>query len=238
MGINGKIVEVKNLKKSELHEMYNIMDKHYDNMKFENFMEDIEEKEHCIILQEEDSLKIVGFSTQKVMKIEIEGEEFYGVFSGDTVIEKEHWGSMELYKIFARFFIEYGKQYGKFYWFLISKGYKTYKMLPLFFNEFYPNYRAETPYNIKKIMDKFGETRYRNEYSSESGVINYNGKKDRVKAGIADITDRLMEDMDIEYFVKKNPKYTEGNDLVCIARLSEENLKPAVKRVLLRDKKR
>ena len=76
MGINGKIVEVKNLKKSELHEMYNIMDKHYDNMKFENFMEDIEEKEHCIILQEEDSLKIVGFSTQKVMKIEIEGEEF------------------------------------------------------------------------------------------------------------------------------------------------------------------
>lgn len=83
-------------------------------------------------------------------------------------------------------------------------------------------------------MDKFGETRYSNEYSSESGVINYNGKKDRVKAGIADITDRLMEDMDIEYFVKKNPRYTEGNDLVCIARLSEENLKLKVKGVFIK----
>ena len=44
----------------------------------------------------------------------------------------------------------------EFYWFLISKGYKTYRFLPLFFREFYPRHDAPTPAWAKEILDALG----------------------------------------------------------------------------------
>jgi len=230
--LHGKIVEAKLLTEQDRKEMFSLMEEFYDDTALNVFMKDLEEKDYCILLFDEVG-RIKGFSTQKIMSVEVEGENVYGVFSGDTIIHKEYWGSIELYKLFAKYFISYGKRYGNFYWFLISKGYKTYRMLPLFFKEFYPNYRVETPTYEKGIMDSLGAAKYSDEYDKERGVILYKGTKDRLKAGVADITEKQLKDADILHFLKLNPEYYKGNDIVCLAKLTEGNLKPAIRRLLL-----
>jgi hypothetical protein len=232
MKLHGKVVEVKVLTKQDRLTMFSLMAEYYDDINFPVFIKDLTEKDYCILLFDTNKI-IKGFSTQKIISIRVRAEIIYGVFSGDTIIHKDYWGSLELHKLFADFFINYGKRYKGFYWFLISKGYKTYKMLPVFFIEFYPNHKEKTPFYEQEIIDSFGNTRYPEEYDKTSGVILYKETKDKLKTGVADITEKQLKDKDIQYFIKLNPDYIKGNDLVCIARLTEDNFKPAIKRLLL-----
>lgn len=230
--LHGKVIEVKYLTDQDKRDMYSLMDEFYDDTDFQVFLRDLIEKDYCILLFDEGN-RIQGFSTQKIMHVEVEGEKIYGVFSGDTIIHKECWGSMELYKLFGRYFMEIGKRYDNFYWFLISKGYKTYKMLPLFFKEYYPNYKMETPTFEHKIMDALGMTKYPEDYDMESGVILYRGTKDKLKPEVAEITEKQLRDKEIVYFLKRNPEYYKGYDLVCLARFTEDNLRPRVLSLIL-----
>lgn len=129
--------------------MYELMTKFYDNMEKDVFTMDFYNKDYCIILKDKKG-NIKGFSTQKLINFSVEGKEIHGIFSGDTIIHKNSWGSLELFRIFADFFFDIGEKYEDFYWFLIVKGYKTYKILPTFFKEFYPNSLTEIPVEMKK----------------------------------------------------------------------------------------
>lgn len=229
--MNGKIVAVSSISMEIKQIMFRLMDEFYDNMTWENFIKDLSEKDHCILLFDETET-LRGFSTQKLMQLEIDGKVVSGLFSGDTIIHRDYWGSMALFKVFARTFFSDDFPKENFYWFLISKGYKTYKMLPIFFNEFYPNCSAITPAFEQKVMNTFGRTKYPGEYNEKTGVIEYTGIKDKLKSGVADITEKLSEDEHIRFFIERNPDYFNGNDLVCIASLNKDNLKKSVRRTL------
>ncbi|MBC8060248.1 MAG: hypothetical protein H7Y18_06240 [Clostridiaceae bacterium] len=230
MNLTGEILEIKELSNEDIDVMYKLMDEFYDNMTFEDFGNDLKEKDYCIVLR--DNLKFIkGFSTQKIIEVCVKDKKIHGVFSGDTIIHKDYWGSFELHKVFAKFFFDYAEKYEEFYWFLISKGYKTYKMLPTFFKKSYPNYREETPKYIKDIINAFGKTAYSEDFDEASGVIKYKHVKDKLKKGVADIDDKKLKDKDIKFFVEINPAYLKGNDLVCLAKIQKDNLKPTVKRL-------
>lgn len=228
----GSVVRRQTLSSKDIEVMYELMDTFYDNMTKENFIKDLDEKDYCIVLRDEAN-KIWGFSTQQIVHIPLGEKLIHGVFSGDTIIHKDYWGSPELFVVFAKFFFEFEEQYGDFYWFLICKGYKTYRMLPTFFNTFYPNYKEETPKVIKDIIDAFGKYYSSEEYDEKTGVVCYRGIKDRLKEHVADITDARLRNKNIAFFVEKNPDYIKGNDIVCITKLSKSNLKKRMRRFLL-----
>lgn len=231
MKLRGKVIEVEKLNKEDIDEMYKLMTEYYDNVERKVFLKDLYDKKYCIILKDEKG-NIKGFSTQKIINFSFEEKNIYGIFSGDTIIHKSSWGSLELFRVFADFFFDIGEKYENFYWFLIVKGYKTYKILPTFFKEFYPNYLTEIPIEMQKILDNFGENFYPKEYNKNTGIIEYKKIKDKLKDGIADITERKLKDKDIKFFQERNPQYFKGNDMVCITRLKKENLLEEVKSLL------
>lgn len=227
--LTGKVIERQLLTSQDIDAMYCLMDSFYDHMDKEIFLRDLSAKEYCILLRDE-SEAIQGFSTQKLLSFLVDGRPVHGVFSGDTIIHPDYWGSPVLFQQFARFFFSYGERYAHFYWFLISKGYKTYRILPTFFREFYPNYRKATPNAIKRLMDEFGAEMYPKEYNS--GVIVYRQIKDCLRQGVADLTPQRLKNPDIVFFVHQNPGYQKGDDLVCVAELTRSNLRPHTERVL------
>jgi hypothetical protein len=106
-------------------------------------------------------------------------------------------------------------------------------MLPTFYNTFYPNYKEETPEEIKAIIDAFGKFYSLEEYDEKTGVICYKGLKDKLKENVADITEERLRDKNIAFFVDRNPDYIKGNDIICITKLSKSNLKKRIQRFLL-----
>jgi hypothetical protein len=137
-----------------------------------------------------------------------------------------------LFRVWSKFWFEYAEKFDEFYWFLICKGYKTYRILPLFWETFYPDYRCETPLREKKIIDAYAGMLYPEEYNPESGVIEYRSQKDKLRPGVGDIGERELRNRDIEFFSRANPGYTDGNDIACLARIDKAFLKKRSGRIL------
>ena len=56
------------------------------------------------------------------------------------------------------------------YWFLISKGYKTYRFLPVFFHEFYPRWDVPTPSWARAMLDAVARALFPEDYDGEKGI--------------------------------------------------------------------
>ncbi|MBP1565147.1 MAG: hypothetical protein J6A58_05255 [Oscillospiraceae bacterium] len=229
--LKGTIKPVDKFSQEEIASMYSLMAQFYDNTDEDVFRRDFYDKDYCLVLQDENAV-IVGFTTQKVIAVDVEGRTVHGVFSGDTIIHKDHWGETELFRVWARFWFDYAEKYDEFYWFLICKGYKTYRILPVFWEHFYPDYRRETPSYEKKIIDAYASALYPDEYNPESGVIEYKSQKDRLKSGVSDIGEHEMKNKDIAFFCNANPGHTVGNDIACLARINRTYMKKRTERLL------
>jgi hypothetical protein len=55
-----------------------------------------------------------------------------------------------------------------------------------------------------------------------------------VRAGIADVTGRQLADPDVAFFLEANPGHAMGDELACLAEISERNLTPAALRAMRR----
>lgn len=232
--LQGSIIEIKSLSKYQKQRMFELMKKYFYNVKRERFDRDLEEKNWVAILEDKNNKIIQGFSTLKVIEHKIEGIPIKAIFSGDTIIHKQYQGERELFRTVGQLFLSLIEKYKKekLYWFLISMGYKTYLMLPLFFKKFYPRCDKTTPKFERKIIDGLGYLKYPLEYNSKTGIIHYNGPKEYLKSGVADMTDRILKNPNAKFFLKKNPFYVTGDELVCIAELSLENFRPVLCKII------
>ena len=129
--MNGQVRPIGTYTEADIQAMFRLMTAFYDNVEEAVFRRDYADKDYCLALRNDDG-EIVGFTTQKIMTIDVGGESVHGIFSGDTIIHKEYWGETELFRVFSEFWFQYAEQFDEFWWFLICKGYKTYRILPLF----------------------------------------------------------------------------------------------------------
>lgn len=210
---------------AELGAMYRLMEEFYAGTDEGVFREDFSRKDYCLSLYAPDG-SLAGFTTQQILTVDVRGKTVEGVFSGDTIVHRQYWGEQDLFRIWADFWFRYGEKREEFYWFLICKGYKTYRLLPVFFREFYPSFRKETPEYERGIIDAYAGLLYPEEYNPRTGVVEYRSEKDRLREGVADIGEREMKNRDVAFFVRRNPGYREGNDLACLARIDRSCLRP------------
>ncbi len=231
--LKGEVKKIQEFTDEQISMMYHLMSEFYDDTSEEVFRKDFSNKDYCLVLHNEEDM-LVGFTTQKVMELDVDNKTIRGVFSGDTIIHKDYWGDMELFKIWAGFWFNYTQE-DEFYWFLICKGYKTYRMLPVFWTEFYPNYRCETPEFEKHIIDAYATYLYSDEYNAKTGVVEYKTIKDKLKTGVADIGERELRNRDIAFFCEKNPGYKLGNDIACLAKIDKSILKKNVREFLFNE---
>lgn len=225
MKLNGEVIPVRDVAGADLEAMFLLMEAHYENMERGVFLRDFASKHFCVVLRDEAGI-LRGFSTQQLLTVDVGGKPVQGVFSGDTVIHRDYWGSPALFTVFARYFFRYAEQVGGLYWFLICKGYKTYRILPTFWAEFYPRRDRETPAWERVVIDAYASRLYPGDYNPAAGVVEYRMEKDRLKPGVADICRRELKNRDTAWFVDANPGWIRGNDLCCLARLDRNLLKP------------
>ena len=229
--MTGNILPAAQCTQAQLCAMYALMAQHYEGTQETVFRQDFADKDYVLLLHDE-SGSIVGFTTQKLLHFPVDGREIHGVFSGDTIIRQDLWGDPELFRVWAQFWFPYAEQFEEFYWFLICKGYKTYRILPLFWEEFYPSRKAPVPPRMQAIMDAYAALLYPDAYNPATGVVEYRHAKDRLRPGVADITPARLRNPDIAYFLQRNPGHTQGHDLVCLARLDRQCLRRRAEGIL------
>ncbi len=231
MTLEAVVTPVSQVTEAQEQEMLHLMQKYYLDVTPEQFVKDLREKDVVIILRE--SCVVRGFSTWMLFSHYLEGRHVNVIFSGDTIIERSHGHSMALPLAWGRLmFSVLGKHPQELYWLLISKGYKTYRFLPVFFREFYPSCSKETPPFEQALLCSLALRRFGSRFDSSAGVLRALDGDQCLRPGVADITEARHKDKHIAFFEKANPGHAKGDELVCVARCHEDNVNPFILRQL------
>jgi hypothetical protein len=232
-GLQSRIVPVAEITEAEACAMYQIFARHYDCVSPDKFHSDLAEKD-CVLVLRDATGSVGGFSTQKLLRVSVGGFPVRAVFSGDTIVDRAHWGEQELGRCWCRYVSSlYAEEPDvPLYWFLISKGYRTYLYLPLFFETFYPNYQTATPEFEQSVLDKLASAKFPAYYRPDAGVIEFPQSQGQLKPHLAEIPARRMRNPHVQYFLRRNPAFAAGCELACLAEISPSNMKLFAGRIL------
>jgi hypothetical protein len=209
----------------EILEMYTLIQNHYDQITYEIFTRDLSNKNWIVILRD-------AFSTLAFYESNVDGESVGVVYSGDTIIRKEFWGTPELPKKWIKTVLQVGEELPEpLYWLLISSGYKTYRFLPVFFKEFYPRYDRATPRDYQALIDHLAKERFGEDYLQAEGIVRFSKGATPLKKGVADVKPSRLRDEHVRFFLEKNPGHIHGDELVCITIIHSDNFTAAGKRM-------
>lgn len=208
-----------------IRQMYQVFSQYYENTTWEVFLHDLSKKTGAIILRNAAG-RVVGFSTLMTCEVEVGGRPVRGVFSGDTIIERAYWGSRALQLEFFKFLIaEKGRHpLRPIYWFLISKGYKTYLLLTNNFYTFYPRHDARDSW-LGDIVDAYCEKMFPAYYNRERRILDFGHDYAPLKGDVAEITERMRQESPaIRYFEELNPEWRRGTELPCVGEITWKDL--------------
>lgn len=214
--------------------LYSLFERHYEHVSRQLFHRDLREKDWLVFITDSSRRQIVGFSTLQVLEANVEGKPVRAAFSGDTVVDRLYWGQQQLVKTWYGLMERLRQQClpKKLYWFLISKGHRTYLCLPAFFKEFYPRWDKETPPFERQLIAALASAKYPLNFDSATGLVQFPEPAGNLRTEFADIPSHRQDDPHVRFFVHRNPRWALGSELCCIADFSPENLRPTTLRLV------
>ncbi|MFY0545192.1 hypothetical protein [Brevibacillus sp. H7] len=230
----GTISAIRDIPSEWKEQMFDLLTHYFDHIERDHFYRDLAQKNYAILLRDKDHSALRGFSTLQFIDLEYQGEPIKVIFSGDTIIDQAYWGTMELPKVWLKaiFSFREAESPKRWYWFLICSGYKTYRFLPVFFKEFYPRFDKPTPQVVKEMIHLFADYKFPGDYDPATGTLRFSHSRERLKQGVADITEDKLKNAHIRFFAEKNPHHAEGAELCCLCEVNEQNLTSAGKKLL------
>jgi hypothetical protein len=223
MTLQASIHPVSHLPESEVERMFALMDAHYENVTPDGFRRDLAAKRWTILLR--DKLGILqGFSSLQLFTL---GAATY-LYSGDTIVNPEHWLDGGLVGAFGhvllRLFEEFGEE--RLYWFLLSKGFRTYRLLPLHFLVYIPGVQQVQDPELLARRDALAAHLFGSAYEIATGRVLAHPGKDRLRPKMALIPEHRQHDRHVAFFLEHNPGFAQGDELACLVPLSRANLTP------------
>jgi hypothetical protein len=212
--------------------MFALYDQYYDATSRPLFAADLRNKDYVVTLREP-SGALAGFSTLAVLTAEIGGTPLRAIYSGDTIIDHAHWGTQALAFTWIRLAGTIKAQAPQLplYWFLIVKGHRTYRYLSAFSVDFHPHWQRPTPETAREVMDGLARGRFGDAYDADRGVVAFAQSRGHLKPEWADIEPGDEARRDVAFFLRRNPGYVRGEELVCLTELASDNLRPLARRV-------
>lgn len=218
-----RIVRRVDLDEATRARMLELMQLCYDNIDRERFFADLDAKQDVIALVD-DAGTLMGFSTVRIAHEQLRGKAVDILFSGDTVIHPDCWGAKALQSGFLAYTVKHKlrRPWRPLYWLLLSKGYKTYLLLANNFPTAFPR-RQTAPDRVApapelvELRDRLASSWWPSEFDAASGIVRF--ARDRVKHGVAPIDPETLAHPDVAFFVEHNPRWADGDELVCFAEI-------------------
>ncbi len=232
--LTGRVLPLAEVTGQQREQMFALMDRYYEGMRREAFEADLNEKTWLIQIIDGDTGDIRGFSTQRLLQVRERGRTVRALFSGDTIVDRDCWTRNPLAQVWGRFALELIDRWPAepLYWFLITKGFRTYRFLPVFFREFYPRRTVATPAWATETIDLLARAKFGDAYDAASGVIRAAANPCRLRHDVGEVTPGRLTDPDVRFFAERNPGHARGDELCCLAPLTRANFTDAAYRII------
>ena len=233
MSMRIDIVKKGNITSDERQQMYSVFSRYYENVDAKRFNADLETTDWTIQLRNDDQA-VVGFSTLQAYQHRESSREALILYSGDTIVDRAHRTNGDLAGAFGHLLMRAVEQDKgmPIFWLLTSKGVRTYRFLPVFFKTFFPAHNSPTPLRVKQLIDTIAGNKFGSDYSPETQVVSHHRQRDWLCESEHDPMLMKRSDPHISFFLQTNPGYADGDELVCLTEVSQENLNSRAWRVI------
>lgn len=227
MNLTTEVLRASDFSTSLLADAYAIYRSCYTPTQFSVFEQDFMAKSYAVLIR--NAGRLVGFST--VERIET-GCGARVLYSGDTVIDPQYWGTQALPNAWLR---EAGRIWAEapdrpLYWMLITKGHRTYRYLPAFSRAYHPSPDRETPPETQAFMDRLGREKFGDRYDPSTGTIRADAT---LPTHVIGEIEGRRSNRYATFFSARNPGYRQGDELLTLCRLAPETLTPRARRMFV-----
>jgi hypothetical protein len=211
--------------------MFVLLSSCFDGVTKRQFERDLEEKNWVILIQRRGAL--VGFSTLLAYETRIANEPVSVIYSGDTLMAPEAWGTTALARTWIAGVNQLRTTYshGRYYWLLLTSGFRTYRFLPVFWREFFPRFDIAAPLRERILLEQLAHERFGNQFDPATGLVRF-VQPQRLRDELGRIPEGRTNDPHVQFFLLRNPGHVRGDELVCLTELSAENLTDAGRRMI------
>lgn len=226
-----EMIAREDLSGAQRDELFALLARYFEGVTRPQFERDLEEKNWVVEVKKDGAL--VGFSTLLVEERVYRKQPITVVYSGDTIVAPEAWGSPAL----ARSWIAAVNRLREegpsrpCYWLLLTSGFRTYRFLPVFWREFFPCCERPTPSESQTLLDSLARERYGRSYHSTTGIVRF-PQPQRLRGALGRVPAGREADRHVKFFLERNPGHAAGDELVCLTELSDGNLTLAGRRMV------
>jgi hypothetical protein len=227
--VKGRLIRREHLDAAARDAMYRLLASHFEGVSRPRFEADLEEKTWVLLLEESGELR--GFSTLLLYETSLPGEGVCTVvYSGDTIVDPAAWGSAALPRCWIAAVRRLREEHprGRLWWLLLTSGFRTYRLLPVFWKDFWPRWDAPTPPDIQERIDALARERLGGIY--RDGLVRF-PEPQKLRGELAEVPPGRLQDPHVSFFLDRNPGWTEGDELVCLTEIAEGNLTAAGRRM-------
>jgi hypothetical protein len=227
---SARFVPVSALTDETREQMFRIYLASYDGSSETIFRADLAAKDEVLLVRAAEEL--VGFTTLRSFHRDWCGRRVRVVYSGDTVIERAHWGQQSLaFAWISRMGALKREQPDvPLFWFLLVKGHRTFRYLPVFGRSFYPHWSVDRS-DLKPMADALALEMFPDDYNPATGVVEYEQSRGHLKPHLALPTPAEMDREGVSFFMERNPGFRYGHELVCLCEVEEHNMKALTRRL-------
>jgi hypothetical protein len=206
--------------------LFQLQSRYFQNLDRDVFHVDLREKDWVITVS--DGPDPVAFSTIRLYQETTDGRCVWILFSGDTIVHPQYWSRNLLVPPFGAFVARMMQEHSgeEVYWFLITKGYRTFMFLPVFFRQFVPAIENEAPPEWRRLLDTVARRRFPDCYDPCTGIVSHRGQRDFLVPELREVPESRRDGRWVRFFLEKNPGYVRGDELCCLTRISRENIRP------------
>lgn len=229
--LTSRVVPRRALSPATVATMHALLARHFAGVTAEIFARDLAEKNWVILLERQEEL--VGFSTLHVYETDFRGAPVSVVYSGDTIVAPEAWGSSALPRTWIGAVKQLRREFprGRYFWLLLTSGFRTYRFLPVFWREFWPRTNAPFPADMRCLRDHLAQERFGAAFDAARGLVRFPAPQ-RLQPELALVPPGRGVDPHIAFFLDANPGHAAGDELVCLTELDDNNLTPAGRRMV------
>lgn len=220
---------------TDQRQMFTLLQTHFQGVSWAGFQRDLQAKNWVILLKAGPELK--GFTTLAFYSVDWQEQTLSIVYSGDTITDPSIWSSPALAKAWVKTIQTLHQNQSanknenkKLYWLLISSGYRTYRFLSIFAKEFYPHYTGLFTTYLKPLAQHLAQQKFQENYNLHTNIVRFRQPQILVPS-LQQIPPEKLNDRHVDFFVRANPGHSNGDELVCLAEVSENNLTKAGQRI-------
>lgn len=195
----------------------------------EYFNKELCDLDHCMLQEVPETGELAGFATVYRQETEIAGTSVGAYHTAHCILDRRYWGTNGLVRAMVAELIARARadRSGRlWYWSYSAVGYRSYRYMPMLFVRHTPQPERSPGPLERAFRDHIGRECFAHYYDSVTGTVDWKWQGYGLTDEASAISEAKLDSPAVAEFRRLNPRWADSVEILCLARLEDENLTP------------